>query len=277
LYEIAIDLTDKSKRFFLVSNAPNFNGSNQLAGYTNAFIDITDLKNIELVLLNKNNELKKINSELDNFVYSVSHDLRSPLLSIKGLIMLTKMHPKLDSEIMEYLNMAESSVNRLDGTIQEILEYSRNARLEITMEPVQLCEMASQIFEDLKYAAEDHIDFKLDCEGDSLIISDKTRINTLLKNIIGNAVKYRSQQREAVIEFSMKRINNKVAISIKDNGEGIPADSLEKIFNMFYRASKTSEGTGLGLYICKEIVTKLNGSITVDSQLGVGTTVNILI
>lgn len=277
LYEIAIDLTDKSKRFFLVSNAPNFNGSNQLAGYTNAFIDITDLKNIELVLLNKNNELKKINSELDNFVYSVSHDLRSPLLSIKGLIMLTKMHPTLDTEIMEYLNMAESSVNRLDGTIQEILEYSRNARLEITMEPVQLCEMASQIFEDLKYAAEDYIDFKLDCDSDPLIISDKTRINTLLKNIIGNAVKYRSQQREAVIEFSMKRINNKVAICIKDNGEGIPADSLAKIFNMFYRASKTSEGTGLGLYICKEIVTKLNGSITIDSQLGVGTTVNILI
>lgn len=277
LYEIAIDLTDKSKRFFLVSNAPNFNGSNQLAGYTNAFIDITDLKNIELVLLNKNNELKKINSELDNFVYSVSHDLRSPLLSIKGLIMLTKMHPTLDTEIMEYLNMAESSVNRLDGTIQEILEYSRNARLEITMEPVQLCEMASQIFEDLKYAAEDHIDFKLVCEGDSLIFSDKTRVNTLLKNIIGNAVKYRSKHRETVIEFSMKRINNKVAISIKDNGEGIPTESLEKIFNMFYRASKTSEGTGLGLYICKEIVTKLNGSISVDSQLGIGTTVNILI
>lgn len=191
--------------------------------------------------------------------------------------MLTKMHPKLDAEIMEYLNMAESSVNRLDGTIQEILEYSRNARLEITMEPVQLCEMATQIFEDLKYAAADQIDFKLYCDSNSLIISDKTRINTLLKNIIGNAVKYRSKQREAVIEFSMKRINNKVAISIKDNGEGIPADSLEKIFNMFYRASKTSEGTGLGLYICKEIVTKLNGSITVDSQLGVGTTVNILI
>ncbi len=275
LYEIAIELTDHSKRFFLVSNATNYNNAYQIAGFTNAFIDITDLKNIELDLLNKNSELKKINSELDNFVYSVSHDLRSPLLSIKGLIMLTKLHPNLDIELVEYLNMAESSVNRLDGTIQEILEYSRNARLEITKESFDIETMVAQIVEDLKYSADDSLSFqmKIDCEPE--IFSDKTRINTLLKNIIGNAFKYRSKDKPAVISFEMTKTQNEIRIKVKDNGEGIPAESIDKIFNMFYRASTTSEGTGLGLYICQEIVNKLNGSIHISSEQGIGTTVLI--
>ena len=189
--------------------------------------------------------------------------------------MLTKLHPNLDIELVEYLNMAESSVNRLDGTIQEILEYSRNARLEITKESFDIETMVAQIVEDLKYSADDSLSFqmKIDCEPE--IFSDKTRINTLLKNIIGNAFKYRSKDKPAVISFEMTKTQNEIRIKVKDNGEGIPAESIDKIFNMFYRASTTSEGTGLGLYICQEIVNKLNGSIHISSEQGIGTTVLI--
>jgi signal transduction histidine kinase len=108
--------------------------------------------------------------------------------------------------------------------------------------------------------------------------SDKSRVNALLKNIIGNAVKYRNPEIThsfAHVEFSVKE--NTYEIRVNDNGHGIPEKSLSRIFEMFYRASSSSVGTGLGLYICKEIVTKLNGTIQVESEVEKGTSVLITI
>jgi PAS domain S-box-containing protein len=239
--------------------------------------DITELKDAQEVMAKNNVELKKINSELDNFVYSISHDLRSPLLSIKGIISLIIHSDGLDPSTVQLLEMADKSVSRLDGTIQEILEYSRNSRLNVALESFNVKEMVTTIFDDLKFSNKEPFEFELEFDSSTEVYSDKARVNILLKNIIGNSVKYRREGTASKIHFHMSRVNGKISMSVKDNGEGISESNQDKIFNMFFRGTTASVGTGLGLYICKEIVAKLGGAISVDSQLGVGTTMTIVL
>jgi len=230
-------------------------------------------------LVLKNEELKKINSELDNFVYSISHDLRSPLLSIKGILNLVFKTSDLDEKSSGLLRTAENSVNRLDETIQEILDYSRNSRLGISNELVDLHKMVTDICTDLKYAVPRNFIFKYALSEDTFSVNtDRSRLNTVLKNIIGNSVKYlRKDIDNPNVEIESRFEGDNLVISIKDNGEGIATDNLPKVFDMFYRASKSSSGSGLGLYICKEIIQKMQGQIHLDSVFQNGTTVNIRI
>jgi len=239
-------------------------------------VDITNLKNIEKSVLKKNEELKKINTELDNFVYSVSHDLRSPLLSIKGILELILKTNLLDEKITHYLNLAKTSTIRLDGTIQEILEYSKNARYELELEVFDVQEMVQQIYDDLKFTDNMAVNFEMDMQGSPIIYSDKKRTNTLLKNLIGNSVKYkRNNIDNSFVKFSINTTHDNIQMLVVDNGMGISELSIGKVFDMFYRGTKLSGGTGLGLYICKEIVNKLHGEISVKSQLNIGTTFEI--
>lgn len=258
----------------LQSILPIYNENKTLENIIISGIDISDIKNFEKNLLNKNEELKKINLELDNFVYSVSHDLRSPLLAVKGILSLISKTTQIDEKANNYLKMAEKSILRLDGTIQEILEYSRNSRLGIKFEEVNLKELVNAIYDDLKYSTQHKVEFKTDISFNQNIIADKARINTLLKNIIGNAFKYlKNNVDDSLILLKASIDNNFLNITVTDNGEGIAPEHLNKIFDMFYRASKSSTGTGLGLYICKEIINKLNGEISISSKVNEGTSV----
>jgi PAS domain S-box-containing protein len=241
-------------------------------------VDITNLKNIEKSVLKKNEELKKINTELDNFVYSVSHDLRSPLLSIKGILELILKTNLLDEKITHYLNLAKTSTIRLDGTIQEILEYSKNARFELELEFVDVKEMVQLIFDDLKFTDSIGVVLQIDIDGSPIIYSDKLRLNTLLRNLIGNGVKYKRQDIvDSFVKFTLVTKDDVFLMQIIDNGMGISERSIDKVFDMFYRGTKLSVGTGLGLYICKEIVNKLKGNISVKSKVDHGTTFEITI
>lgn len=236
-------------------------------------MDITEQKLLDISLNEKNIELQKANNELDKFVYSVSHDLRSPLLSIKGLLTLVFDMPDLNTKVHGYLNMAQKSINRLDDTIKEILEYSRNSRLGVVYETFNIRELVEQVFEDHKFIVEDDFRFISAYEGPEEIFSDKTRLQILLRNIIGNSVKYREKKTEAsFVNVRFRHTPEKIIFTISDNGEGIPEKSVEKVFGMFFRGSTTGTGTGLGLYICKQIADKLNGTITVTSKHHEGST-----
>lgn len=231
-----------------------------------------------VMLFNKNSELSKANSELDNFVYRVSHDLRSPLLSVKGLLELAHRDEKLPPNISEYLNLAEHSVDRLDGTIKEILEYSRNSRLEIKPELINLKKLIETNFNDLKPTAGLNFSFRIKLNQSEEITSDVYRINTILRNVIGNAFKYRRTEiQNPFIEVRINQSGQYCQIEVEDNGEGISEQNQSKVFDMFYRGTKTGEGTGLGLYICREMITKLKGKIHLRSELGNGTCVTIRI
>jgi len=226
-------------------------------------IDVTGEKEMQLAIQNKNTELQHTNAELDRFVYSVSHDLRSPLLSIKGLLALVFDLEHLDPQVDSYLRMAEKSIHRLDDIIKEILEYSRNARMDLQYEPTDIELIVEEIYADLKFSADEQFDFRLKLNNIKTIVSDRSRLHTLLRNLIGNAVKYR-KKREGInsyVEFRIKKQDGQIIIEVEDNGEGISEKNKEKIFDMFFRASNTSNGTGLGLYICRQIVDKLNGKL----------------
>lgn len=236
------------------------------------FTDVTERRNARQILEANNIELKKINSELDNFVYSVSHDLRAPLLAIRGLINLIGIDGAAPEDTSSYLNMMSSSVNRMDDTIKEILEYSRNARLEVKQSPVEFRELILQCFDDVKHYFPDDIELYLEVDQSVPFYSDPNRVNTLLKNIIGNAVKYKKHDEgESFLKINVKTDAHWAVLTFEDNGEGIDEAHINKIFEMFYRASNSTVGTGLGLYIVKEIIANLGGAIQVRSEKGIGT------
>jgi len=237
---------------------------------------VEDSNHSNAMLAAKNEELKKTNAELDRFVYSVSHDLRSPLLSIHGVIDIIKQKENLTDEGNLLLQMIINSIDRLDNLIVEILDYSRNARFDVEYVELILEPILQQITSDLQHLAP--VSFNINFETSTLVKSDKFRLITILKNTISNAVKYRKpNQSDCFVNISVKQLNNVIEIMVADNGIGISERSLPKIFDMFYRATSSVAGTGLGLYICKEMITKLGGTITLESQLGIGTTVRICI
>lgn len=218
----------------------------------------------------------KLNEELDNFVYSVSHDLRSPLLSVKGILSLLFETGDIDKSAEQYLRMAESSIDRLDNTIQDILEYSRNSRLDVQPEWFDIREVVQHIFDDIQFIAESPIQFEISIEGNSMVYSDKSRIATIIKNLASNAAKYRSFDKpESIVKFAMKQTGLLLEFSMTDNGIGIPQNEIDKVFNMFYRVSSDRIGTGLGLFIVKEITRKLNGRVGIESEVGSGTTISV--
>lgn len=257
--------------YYLRNVLPYINEKNELENVIVIGVDITDQKNIQEDVLKKNKELSKINMELDQFVYSISHDLRSPLLSIKGIISLVLQSQGLSPENIKLLNLTLNSAGRLDNTIQEILEYSRNSRTEVSHSDFNLREMIQNVFDDLRFSSNSNISMNLDVVGDPMIFSDKARMGVVLKNVIGNSIKYKREDIDAKIDILINHQKDFLKITVTDNGEGITPKHLSKVFDMFYRGTTTSVGTGLGLYICKEIVNKLGGQIEIESEPGLGT------
>ncbi len=218
--------------------------------------------------------LQQANLELDKFVYRVSHDLRAPLSSMKGVIEIIK-DETTDSFIEENLNLMKGSIKKLDEFIKELLEYSRNSRQETKKQEINFKEMLDEINNNLKYMEGNNsrkVDLKYEIKNSNTFHSDRSKINILLNNLISNAIKYqnpKSSNPSVDIKISVSELET--GIIVKDNGIGISRENQNKIFEMFYRVSDNNTGTGLGLYLVKEIVDKLAGKIEVESEVGKGT------
>ncbi len=238
--------------------------------------DVTARKEAEQQLELQNIELKKINSELDRFVYSTSHDLRAPLMSMLGLIELCKDAADA-SELKQYFEMMENSISRIDETIKEIMDYSRNSRMELNIEQLDIKEIVNnQVKSIMHLSGARNIMFSMSFEEEIPFFSDKLRVTTIINNLVINAVKYqRNEEVQPFVRFSFKSTNEEGVITVEDNGEGISEDKQGKIFEMFYRNSEKSEGSGLGLYICNEIINKIGGIIKVKSEFGKGSTFTV--
>jgi two-component system, sensor histidine kinase len=233
---------------------------------------ISDLRIVERRLSQKNKELETANNELDRFVYSASHDLSAPLKSILGLVTISKMDNSPDASRL-YLNDIEKSVVKLDSFIAEILDYSRNKRSEIIPEQIRLRELCQDILENLKYIeGYDHIQFDLKRLNDMSIRQDKTRVKIILNNLISNAIKFqkRMTDHQSIITISSTRNSTGCQIAVQDNGEGIRPELKTKVFDMFYRASENSKGSGLGLYIARESAARIGGRIDLETEYGKG-------
>jgi signal transduction histidine kinase len=225
-----------------------------------------------------NTELQKANKELDKFVYSVSHDLRAPLSSILGIVQLTE-DDELNDELKTSLGFIKQGVLKLDTFIQDILDYSRNTRAEIKQEAIDFKTMLEDVCDNLKYMAyggEKKVNLITEITQSEKFISDKSRMMIILNNLLSNGMRYSNPTVESpFVKIQIKSTDVSCNITISDNGIGIKPELQQKVFDMFYRVSEKSVGSGLGLYLVKETVEKLNGTVRLDSIPGVGTSFTI--
>lgn len=227
----------------------------------------------EKALRNQNLELLKLNEELDKFVYSVSHDLRAPLKSVLGLINLAEVESKTSNSLEEYFERMKQSVDKLDNTLNEILDYSRNSRSKMELTRISLKGLVEECFEKVRYMdGFDQIDRQVTIDGNDKVYTDVKRLAIIFNNLISNAIKYRDPAKNKNVINIWINVNKfEIVISFKDNGIGIPPRHVDNVCDMFYRATDRSDGAGLGLYIVKETVQKLKGKITISSKEGEGT------
>lgn len=222
-------------------------------------------------------ELSERNFELDQLMYKTSHDLRSPLSSIMGLVNLANLDDNTDNH-KQYLEKIEGRIKKLDDFISSMLNYARVNRAEVSTEKINLKSIAETSIRELEYLDNFHtVEIRIECKGQPVITSDLLRIRIIFSNIISNAYKYYNPDVKSRLGIRITRKKAAVEIEFKDNGIGIKPEHKAKIFNMFYRATERSQGSGLGMYIVKQAVEKLNGEITLTSEYGEGTTIHIIL
>lgn len=243
----------------------------QTIGIYGVYVDITDRIRVE-------EELKIRNAELDNFVYKVSHDLRAPLSSILGLVNLSKVPDNPDS-LLDYISIIGEKVEHLDHFISDVLSHSKNLKMEVSIGKVELAKIIESAFRDLNYlqGAKDLM-WNVSVEGVDFY-SDPWRIAEIFRNLVSNAIKYRqikhNRTPEVVVRVNVD--NLRADITFSDNGIGISQENLTRVFEMFFRATEQSDGSGIGLYIVRNAVEKLGGEITVASKQGEGTRFHIVL
>lgn len=239
--------------------------------------DITEKRSYEEELKKRNRELVKVNQELDYFISRVSHDLRAPISTVLGLIELILNHEEDVGKIKELLQLVKKSLHKQDSFIRDILDYSRNSRMPLEPEEIDFKSVLEEIFSHLVYAYKsENVQYSIETEQDLPFKTDRSRLYVILTNVVSNALKYMNPQSEKKVVLVHVKVNNGLAvISVSDNGIGIEEKHLHKVFDMFYRATDKQPGSGLGLYIVKESVIRLDGKIEITSKAGEGTNIVI--
>jgi signal transduction histidine kinase len=234
--------------------------------------EILTREQAEKKLKSTNTKLRKTNAELDNFVYRVSHDLRAPIASVLGITNLAK-NENDTKELKNYFNMIANSATQQDEFINEIIELSRNARLGIQKDRIKIKSLLNEVFD-----LHEHSNLKktiiknIEIDEQHPLITDKNRLKVILNNIISNSIRH-SNGHDPIIKVGVNISEKLAKITIEDNGKGIEKKHIKNIFRMFYRGTDVNAGSGLGLYIVKETVDKLSGTIAIDSTEKEGTSV----
>jgi signal transduction histidine kinase/streptogramin lyase len=209
-------------------------------------------------------QLNKTIKELDAFLYSASHDLVAPLKSILGLIGLARLENPKQQAV--YFNYMEMSVQKLEVIIHTLMEHSICTKSELSWHSTDLNTLIHETINELKYIpGTSNIKFNLEI-GDVQVISNPRRLKIILANLISNAIKYHDPRKKVShVDVRFNQSSHEWSLEISDNGIGIESDRIDKVFDMFYRATVNAKGSGLGLYIAKEAVELLNGMIRVES------------
>ncbi|MEQ9438263.1 MAG: PAS domain-containing sensor histidine kinase [Cyclobacteriaceae bacterium] len=235
-------------------------------------VPIDAQKRLEDTLTRNLHTLRASNQHLERFLYGATHDLKAPLASLLGLIDIFRSEEDPEQQAL-YLQLMEKSISRLNEFIHEIVDYSKNSNQSLRQNAIDFKTLTNEVFESLGYVTfASQIEKKIEVHQTAPFHSDAHRIKVVLSNLVSNAYKYSSvHRRPGVIRVSVFASEQEATIQICDNGLGIAKEHIGKIFDMFYRASEQQTGSGLGLYIVKETIEKMNGTISVDSTLGEGT------
>jgi signal transduction histidine kinase len=233
---------------------------------------------VSSTLSRKNEELKKAYNELDKFAYSVTHDLRGPIVSVNGAIELVQQEQD-QTRIHYLLGLMSKSLDKLKHFIDNTHDYYKINRGELKIDVIQF----DSLIEDMKdiYALSvdiNKINFVANLKQSVPFRSDEMSIRLIVNNLLSNAFKYQKKDgTEKVVTLSIEVHPDSAEIIVSDNGIGIQEAYIQNIFNMFYRATSQEFGSGFGLYNVKEALMKVGGDITVDSRYGEGTTFKVII
>ncbi len=242
----------------------------------NSIKNAADLFFMRKELKDKNEKLAKLHSEMNKFVYSLSHELRGPLMSIAGVAKLAKM--ELDNpKTLEYFDMIESSTGKLDDYIFKMLDFYRSTKIDHKISLIDFEEIMGQQMKayEEKFGLED-FDIKVEVKQDQKFLCDDSKIRVILNNLFSNCVQFQAEDKdEKFIRLSIETNESEATIIIEDNGIGIDDKYIQDVFNLFTRAAQQNVGTGLGLYMVREAVVQLGGDINIDSKLGEGTKVTV--
>jgi PAS domain S-box-containing protein len=261
-------------RMLTVHTVPELNEEGEIIRFLEIAEDITARKRLEESRREMEAELQRSNRELEQFAFIVSHDLREPLRTISSFLNLVRKRARgqLDPEANEFIGYAVDSADRLDRMIQDLLEYSRIQRQEITLAPMPLFDIWLEAIENLRFSIEEtgaHITH----DPLPVVRGDANQLVRLLQNLIGNAITY-CKDRRPEIHLGVAPEGERWRIGVQDNGIGIKAEDQERIFQIFERLHTRKEypGTGVGLAICRKIVERHGGRIWVESEPGRGAT-----
>ncbi|GAA4307273.1 PAS domain-containing sensor histidine kinase [Nibribacter koreensis] len=257
--------------------SPVYNSDHRLLGFAKITRDLTERRRNE-DLMQKNKELVRINNDLDNFVYTASHDLKSPIANLEGLLLALK--EDMGKECIPHqniLSMMGSSLETLRKVINDLSEVTKLQQAKDQAEQVSLHTLLEEVKANLRDSIKNsNAEIMVgDLEFDSLSFSRKN-LRSILYNLVSNAIKYKDPQRAPKITISSKIADNgDYVLSVTDNGLGIPAHQVSKIFAMYKRVHDHVEGTGIGLYLVKKILDNSGDDITVRSELGKGTAFHV--
>lgn len=228
---------------------------------------------VKKALEQRNKDLQKAYNDLDKFIYSASHDLRAPVATILGLTNVAK----IENQSNEYIELIEQVGNRLDNFLADILEYYKINKGQNQSKAIDFNNLLDNLLIDISLMPDaKEVIISNQVDQDSTFFSDELMMNAIMRNILSNAVKYQrpnNQDKKIKIDISVSKTEAK--ISVNDNGIGIEPGQQNKIFDMFYRGTRMNQGSGLGLFIVKESVERLNGSIVLESDIELGTKVVI--
>ena len=272
IQELGLNLIAKDNSFIPVSCtfSPLYNNQFDHTGVLLVAKNIT-------TLLNAKNQLQDKNDELSLFIYKASHDLKSPVASMMGLMALHKESNDAGEKDM-YCDKIAECASKLNTIISDLLVLGRITYGDLEFETVEINQIIDGIFKSIEFMhGFKDIEFNIHIEDQAKFIkTEKGLFQTILLNLIDNAVKYHKKGAEpSYIKISVSNQENGIIFKIEDNGIGIMANQQANIFKMFYRATSASKGSGLGLYIVKTSVLKLGGSITFESTYGKGTSFSV--
>lgn len=245
---------------------------NKTNGVIITFVDITD--RIKIL-----RELERLNSAHETFIYKVSHDLKTPLANIEGLVHylmevsndLSAATPADNQEQKIITDLLEQSLNTMRTIIDDLSEIVKiEGNFQVALEMVSFQNMLKEVELTLKdKIKESNADIQMDIQEPQIEFS-RQNLRSIIYNLVSNAIKYRSPSRNLEIIITTKKVEGYVIFSVRDNGLGIRAEKKELIFDQFSRLEKKVEGTGIGLYLVKKIIENAGGKITVDSVLDQG-------
>jgi PAS domain S-box-containing protein len=263
-YEIGLELRKGFKTYFDV-HITQAHQQGAMPGFLLKLHNITKKKN-------KEKELMDTNKQLDQVIYKTTHDLKAPILSALGLINLAEKSPA--DQRQEYLSLIKRSLLKLNAFIEEMNNFFRNEKMALQREKIEIGMLIHEEIHDLRnlYNA-DKIRIEIKVDEGTEFFSDVVRVKTIITNILTNAIKYTDPKKpNPFIQVKAKVKADFCEISISDNGIGIDQEHVEKIFDLFHRATSVSHGTGIGLFIVKDTIERLSGIIHVKSKIEEGTT-----